>query len=111
MKQFLSTILLLSLLLSLIACGNKNETFENVKSKTKTFEAKILDIQNNYYLVKPLDKTEEYKTFEEILVPIAHINSSKEPQKDDIIEITYYGIVLEQDFTKINKVYNIKVIE
>ena len=111
MKKFLCILLSISFIFILIGCGKtKEETKENEK-KYLTFQGKILSIEDGYYLVEPSKDAQEFTSFQEVLVPMKSINSSRELVKDDMVKIKYYGIILEQDTTKIRDVYEIKLVE
>lgn len=76
-----------------------------------SFQASILEIKNNYYLVEPVEGSQELKSSDQIVVPMKNLNSSLEPEVGDIIEITYNGDIAESDPAQITEVSNIKVVK
>lgn len=69
-KKYIAIISLLFIsILSLVACENEAPDFT-------TFNAKILEIHKEYYLVEPVEGSQELNTTDRIEVPIKNIESS-----------------------------------
>ena len=56
-------------------------------SQNLTFRATILEIKDTYYLVEPVEGSQELKSSDQITVPMKNLDSSLEPELGDIIEI------------------------
>lgn len=80
-------------------------------SQNVTFQATILEINDLYYLVEPLEGCQERKSSDQITVPMRHLDPSLEPEVGDIIEITYNGEIAESYPAQITEVYSIKVVK
>ena len=87
MKKHLLLILILSFILTNVACGTSSGDGESEVGgdETATFQAAILEIQDGYYLV--------------------------EPEVGDVLEIEYDGSIAESYPAQITKVYSIRVTE
>lgn len=76
-----------------------------------TFQATILEIKDTYYLVGPVEDSQELKSADQITVPIKNLDPSLEPEIGDIIEIAYNGKIAESYPAQITEVYGIKVVK
>lgn len=85
------------------------EGFSN-ESKA-VFRAEILEVYDNYYLVKPVEGSWELSSADRIEVSIRNAHPSPEPEIGDVIEIEYSGEILETYPARIADVYGIKVVE
>ena len=74
-----------------------------------TFEATLIEIHENYYLVEPSVDSTEYKCADRIEIPIRHFPASPEPQVGDTLIITYNGIMQETYPAQIGQIYNARV--
>lgn len=112
MRKQLVLILILSLILTVTACqtsgGGESEADGN---KEVTFQATILEIQDGYYLVEPVDGSKELNSADQITVPMINGNPSPEPEVGDILEIEYDGLIAESYPAQITNVYNISVVK
>ena len=111
MKKHLLLILILSLILT--ACGTSSGDGESEVGgdETVTFQATILEIQDGYYLVKPVEGSAELKSADQITIPMTNMNPSPEPEVGDVLEIEYDGSIAESYPAQITKVYSIRVAE
>lgn len=93
MKKILF-LLCIVMSLSLVACTNETVD-KNKDTKTKYFEAKVIDIDDNTYTVEPLQDYNEYSSSNRFVIP--QVDSSLEFPiiKNDIIGIFYTGDIKE----------------
>lgn len=80
-----------------------------IEEKTNTFEATILEIHDSYYLVEPLEGSQELRSSDKIEVPMKNLDTSLKTNIGDIIEITYSGEILETYPAHLSEVYDIRV--
>lgn len=106
MKKHLLLILILSLILTNVACGTSSGDGEAKVGgdETVTFRATILEIQDGYYLVEPVEGSEELNSADQITIPMINMNPSPEPEVGDVLEIEYDGSIaesypVEQDYS------------
>lgn len=76
----------------------------------QVFQAKILEIHDGHYLVKPVEGSWELSSADRIVVPISNAHPSPEPEIGNVIEIEYSGEILESYPAQIADVYGIKLI-
>lgn len=74
------------------------------------FQAEILEIHDDYYLVQPMEGSWERSSTDRIEVPIKNAHPSPEPEVGDIIEIEYFGDILESYPAQITNVHRISVV-
>lgn len=87
-------------------------TQENESMPDKvTFQAKILEIHDGYFLVEPVEGSLELNSADRIELTIRNAHPSPEPEVGDIIEIEYSGEILETYPARITDVYGIRVVE
>lgn len=77
----------------------------------QVFQAEILEIHDDNYLVKPVEGSWELSSADRIEVPIRNAYPSPEPEIGDVIEIEYSGEILKTYPAQIADVYGIKVIK
>lgn len=113
MKKQLLLILTLSLVLAVAACGTSGGGGESEVggSETATFQAAILEIHDDYYLVKPVEGSAELNSADQITVPMTNGELSPEPEVGDVLEIEYDGSIAESYPAQITNVYSISVVE
>lgn len=104
MKKLICILTTLAMLLSLAACGGKTEN-------AAIFWAAVLEINDGYYLVEPVEGSAELKSADQITVPMKNMAPSPEPEVGDILEIEYDGYIAESYPAQINNVYSIRVVE
>ena len=91
-----------------VSCNTKDKVV--VCSLDSVFQAKILEIFDNHYLVEPVEGSPELRSSDRIEVKIEHLDSSLEPEVGDIIEIIHSGEIMESDPARLQDVYSIRVI-
>jgi hypothetical protein len=79
--------------------------------ETVTFQAAILEIQDGYYLVEPVEGSAELNSADQIAIPMINMEPSPEPEVGDVLEIEYDGSIAESYPAQITKVYSIRVAE
>ena len=77
----------------------------------QVFQAEILEDHNGYYLVKPVEGSWELNSADRIEVPIRNAHPSPEPEIGDVIEIEYFGEILETYPARITEVFSIRVVK
>lgn len=108
MKKYISIFLAIMCILSLVGCGKKEPVGD---PPSVSFQATILEIIDQTYLVEPVEGSQELKSSDQITVPMKNLDPSLEPEVGDIIEITYDGSIAESYPAQITEVYGIKVVE
>lgn len=112
MRKQLLLILSLILILTFNACGisgeGKSEADENGKA---TFQATVLEIHDDYYLVEPVDGSIELNSADRITVPTTNMNPSSNPKVGDVLEIEYDGLIAESYPAQITDVYSISIVK
>lgn len=108
MKKYSSILLSILFILSFMGCGKKEPVGD---PPSVSFQATILEINDQTYLVEPVEGSNELKSSDQIVVPMKNMNPSPEPEIGDVIEITYDGSIAESDPARITEVYGIKVVE
>lgn len=113
MKKHLLLILILSFILTNVACGTSSGDGESEVGgdETVTFQATILEIQEGYYLVEPMEGSAELNSADQIAIPMTNMNPSPEPEVGDVLEIEYDGSIAESYPAQIANVYGIRVVE
>lgn len=112
MRKQVLAILVLSLILTVTACGTSSGgESEFVGNEKATFQATILEIHDGYYLVEPVAGSTELNSADQITVPMTNMNPSPEPEVGDILEIEYDGSIAESYPAQITNVYSISVVE
>ena len=112
MKKQLLLILTMSLILLAAACGTSSSGESKVGGdETVTFQATILEIQDGYYLVEPVEGSAELNSADRITIPMTNMEPSPEPEVGDVLEIEYDGSIAESYPAQITKVYSIRVAE
>ena len=104
MKKIFYILIILAVLFSFTACNGKTDN-------TATFQAIILEIHDEYYLVEPVEGSAELNSADQITVPMTSMNDSSEPEVGDILEIVYDGAIAESYPAQITNVYSISVAE
>ena len=110
MKKLL-LILTLSSVLALSACGTSSGSGEpkSREDESTVFQATILEIRDNYYLVEPVDGSAELNSADQITIPMVNTNLS--PEVGDVLEIEYDGSIAESYPAQITNVYSIRVVK
>ena len=105
MKKYIAIILSILCSLSVAGCAKQSVG----APPNVTFEATILEIGENYYLVEPVEGSQELHSADQIEVPMKNLDPSLEPEVGDIIEIKHSGEILETFPARLSEVYGIKV--
>ena len=75
MRKQVLVILVLSLILTVTACGTSSGGESEVVGNEKaTFQATILEIHDGYYLVEPVAGSTELNSADQITVPMTNID-------------------------------------
>lgn len=112
MRKQVLVILVLSLILTVTACGTSSGgESEIVGNEKATFQATILEIHDGYYLVEPVAGSTELNSADRITVPMTNMNPSPESEVGDVLEIEYDGSIAESYPVQITNVYSISVVE
>ena len=112
MRKQVLVILVLSLMLTVTACGTSSGGESEVVGNEKaTFQATILEIHDGYYLVEPVAGSTELNSADQITVPMTNMNPSPEPEVGDVLEIEYDGSIAESYPAQITNVHSISVVE
>ena len=112
MRKQMLVILVLSLILTVTACGTSSGGESEVVGNEKaTFQATILEIHDGYYLVEPVAGSTELNSADQITVPMTNMNPSPEPEVGDVLEIEYDGSIEESYPAQITNVYSDSVVE
>ena len=112
MKRQLLLILTMSLILLAAACGTSSGGESKVGGdETVTFQATIIEIQDDCYLVEPVEGSAELNSADRITIPMTNMEPSPEPEVGDVLEIEYDGSIAESYPAQITKVYCIRVTE
>ena len=112
MKRQLLIILTMSLILLAAACGTSSSGESKVGGdETVTFQATIIEIQDGYYLVEPVEGSAELNSADRITIPMTNMEPSPEPEVGDVLEIEYDGSIAESYPAQITEVYSIRVAE
>ena len=90
-----------------VSCNNKDKVV--VCSLDSVFQAVILEIFDNHYLVEPVEGSPELRSSDRIEVKMEHLDPSLEPEVGDIIEIIHSGEIMESDSARLQDVYSIRV--
>ncbi len=102
MKKIFCILITLTVMFSFTACNSKT-------NDTVTFQATILEIHDNSYLVEPVEGSAELNSADQITVPMTNMNVS--PEVGDTLEIVYDGEIAESYPAQITNVYSISVVE
>lgn len=110
MIVFSVCVLLMSIILIVLALvGGDKKSIGNVS--TAIFEAEILEIHDSYYLVKPVEESQELKSADQIEVSIGNLELSLKPTTGDRIKVEYDGEIAESYPAQITKVYDIEIVK
>lgn len=95
------------------ACGTSSGGGESKVGgdETVTFQATIIEIQDDCYLVEPVEGSVELNSADRITIPMTNMEPSPEPEVGDGLEIEYDGSIAESYPAQITKVYSIRVAE
>ncbi len=89
----------------------KNPTNPPYDEKRHIFNATVIEISNNYFLVEPIESIWELNSSDRFQVPMEHMDASPEPEIGDTLEIIYNGEFQETYPAVITDVYSVKVVK
>ncbi len=85
---------------------------EGMNAKLTTIlQAKLLEINNGYFIVEPVEGSLERNSADKIEIPMENMSPSPEPQVGDILQIEYDGQIQETYPARISNPYSIKVVK
>ena len=108
MKKLIAIILALTCIICLAACDNKSGKDFDKPTDQHQFDATILEIHDNYFLVEPGAGMDELKSADKIEVSTQNADKSVEWKVGDLVLITYDGVILESDPARLNQVYKVE---
>lgn len=76
-----------------------------------TFEATVLEAEDNYCLVEPVEGSMELSSADRVVVQMQNLDPSSQPEVGDIIEITYSGDIMETYPAQLGEIYSIKITQ
>jgi hypothetical protein len=103
-KKAVITVIIMSMIWLLTACGSADNISEKQDENTKYFEATVLEIQNSYLLV---EVPEDYWCNGELTVPV---DEPDDYNVGDYIGVHFYGEIMETYPGQINKLESIEVL-
>ena len=112
MKRIAVICLTLLMVLSFVGCKANKQAGQNTDNPNNSvFQATVVEIKDGVMLVKPVEGYPEAKYAGLISVAIQHMPSSPEPIVGDVIEITYSGIMAEENPPSPDGVMKIEVVK
>ena len=108
MKRLIAIILALTCIICLAACDNKSGKDFDKPTDQHQFDATILEIHDNYFLVEPGAGMDELKSADKIEVSTQNADKSVEWKVGDLVLITYDGVILETYPARLNQVYKVE---
>lgn len=105
MKKRSLVLFVWCLVLAAAACGTPDG------EAVTTFQATILEIQDGYFLVAPVEGSPEWNSADQITLSMAKLEPSPEPEVGGVLEIEYDGSIAESYPAQITNVYHIRVVE
>ena len=108
MKKLIAIILALTCIICLAACDNKSGKDFDKPTNQHQFDATILEIHDNYFLVEPGAGMDELKSADKIEVSTQNADKSVEWKVGDLVLITYDGVILETYPARLNQVYKVE---
>lgn len=110
MKKLIALMLVFSCVICLVACDNKSgKDFDKVEDKYQ-FDATILEIHDNHFLVEPCAGMNELKSSDKIVVSTQNADKAIDWKVGDLVLITYDGVILETYPAKLNQVYKLEKV-
>lgn len=108
MKKLILLVLAFACMLTLVACEGKAGKDFDKPDDLYQFDAKILEIHDNYFLVEPGAGMDELKSADKITVPTQNASQEVEWQVGDLILITYNGEIMETYPAQLGQVYKVE---
>ena len=108
MKKWIACTLVLVVMFGLVACGGRAGKDFDKPDDLYTFDAKILEIHDNYFLVEPDAGTQEANCSDKIQVSTQNADQSVDWQVGDLVRITYNGQIQELYPAILGQVYKVE---
>ena len=108
MKKFMALGLALVCILALFGCDGKAGKNFDRPDDLHQFDATILEIHDDYFLVEPGAGMQELNSASKIEVSTLNADPSVEWQVGDLVLITYDGVILETYPARLNQVYKVE---
>lgn len=114
MKKFIALVLACICVLGLVACNNANDTTNDdntasTASKSEyVFNAKVLEIGEQYLLVEPTSDSNEAKCSDKIKISLGNVNCQENLEVGDYVMIAYDGMIQELYPAIITNVHSIE---
>ncbi len=107
MKKWIACALVLIVMFGLVACGGRAGKDFDKPDDLYTFDAKILEIHDSYFLVEPDAGTQEANCSDKIKVSTQNADQSIDWQVGDLVRITYNGQIQELYPAILGQVYKV----
>jgi len=108
MKKWIACALVLVVMFGLVACGGRTGTDFDKPEDLYTFDAKILEIHDSYFLVEPSADSHEANSSDKIQVSTQNADPSAQWQVGDSVRITYNGQIQELYPAIVPQVYKVE---
>ena len=108
MKKFIVLGLALVCILALFGCDGKAGKNFDRPDDLHQFDATILEIHDDYFLVEPGAGMQELNSASKIEISTLNADPSVEWQVGDLVLITYDGVILETYPARLNQVYKVE---
>ena len=91
MKKYIALVLACICVLLFVACNNDNTSSKN----EYVFNAKVLEIGEQFLLVEPTSNSNESKSSDKIKISLATVNCPENIEVGDSVVIAYDGMIQE----------------
>ena len=108
MKKLTALIFAMFSLFALVACGGRSGKDHDLPEDLHQFEAKILEVHEDHFLVEPCADSQESKSSSKITVSRQNADPDQEWKIGDTILITYDGLIMETYPAQLGQVYKIE---
>ena len=108
MKKWIVCALVLIVMFGSVACGGRAGKDFDKPDDLYTFDAKILEIHDSYFLVEPDAGTQEATGSDKIKVSTQNADQSVDWQVGDLVRITYNGQIQELYPAILPQVYKVE---
>lgn len=110
MKKLMALLLALICVLGLVGCGGKAGKDFDKPDDLHQFDATILEIHDDYFLVEPGAGMQELNSADKIEVSTQNADPSTEWQVGNLVLITYDGVILETYPARLQQVYKVEKV-
>lgn len=111
MKKIVTLFLVFILTFSVLGCSSSKQNQSAGTTSTVILKATIIEVSENSFIVEPVEGSSELKSADRFNIPIEKMDTSREPQVGDVLEITYNGDIMETDPAQLGEIENIKLSE